>query len=63
MLYLTQIWRNRHSFSYIDAQMAALDNDITYVQINNRTLNICSKTPGGAEHIISSLFANIKLVV
>ena len=43
--------------------MAALNNDITHARINNRTLNICFKTPGGAEHIISSLFANIKLVV
>ena len=41
--------------------MAALNNDTTHVQINNRTFNICSKTPGGAEHIMSSLFA--KLVV
>ena len=40
--------------------MADLNNDITHVQINNRILNICSKTPGGAEHIVSSLFANIK---
>ena len=63
MLYLTQIWCNSHSFSYTDAQVAALNNDITHVQMNNRTLNICSKTPGGAEHIMSSLFANIKLVV
>ena len=63
IMYLTQIWCNSHSFSYTDAQMAALNNDITHVQINNRTLNICSKTPGGAEHIMSSLFANIKLVV
>ena len=43
--------------------MAALSNDITHVQINIRTLDICFKTPGGAEHIMSSLFANIKLVV
>ena len=42
--------------------MAALNNDITHVQIKNHTFNICSKTPGGAEHIMSSLFANIKLV-
>ena len=48
IMYLTQIWCNSHSFSYTDAQMAALNNDITHVQINNRTLNICSKTPGGA---------------
>ena len=35
--------------------MADLHNDILHVQINSRTLNICSKTPAGAKHILSSL--------
>ena len=36
--------------------MADLHHDISHVQINRRTLNIiCSKPPGGAEHIVSSV--------
>ena len=39
--------------------MADLHNDILHVQINSRTLNICSKIPAGAEHILSSLYIYI----
>ena len=53
--YLPQIWCNSHYFSYTDAQMADLHNAILHVQINSCILNICSKRPGGAEHILSSL--------
>ena len=35
--------------------MADLHNDISHEQIRSRTLNICSKTPGGAEHILRSV--------
>ena len=53
--YLPQIWSNSHYLSYTDAQMADLRNDVLHVQINSRTLKICSKTTAGAEHILSSV--------
>ena len=39
--------------------MSDLHNAILHVQVNCRTLNICSKTPAGAEHILSSVYTCI----
>ena len=51
VLYLLQIWSNSHSFSHTDAHMADLHNDILHIQI-------CSKTPASAEHILSSFISS-----
>ena len=52
--YLPKIWPNSHYVSYTDAQMEDLHNDILHVKINSCTLNICSKTTAGEEHILST---------